>query len=97
MHSLPILSLAIWLPIIVGILVLAVGSDSNPGPTRWIALIGSVAGLLVTIPLKASVWDETEPATIVEVAAWNEPSVPTVKLAMKPASRLAKKCCTACC
>ncbi|CAH2773697.1 MAG: NADH-ubiquinone oxidoreductase chain M (EC [uncultured Caballeronia sp.] len=51
MHSLPILSLAIWLPIIVGILVLAIGNDSNPGPSRWLALIGSILGLIVTIPL----------------------------------------------
>ncbi|AME22487.1 MULTISPECIES: NADH-quinone oxidoreductase subunit M [Burkholderiaceae] len=51
MHSFPILSLAIWLPIIVGILVLAVGNDSNPAPSRWLALIGSILGLIVTIPL----------------------------------------------
>jgi hypothetical protein len=32
----PILSLAIWLPIVFGVLVLALGRDSNPGlPAGW--------------------------------------------------------------
>ena len=70
MHSLPILSLAIWLPIIVGILVLAVGSDSNPGPTRWIALIGSVAGLLVTIPLITGFDNSSAALQFEEKAVW---------------------------
>jgi NADH-quinone oxidoreductase subunit M len=51
MHSFPILSVAIWLPILFGLLVLAVGSDRNPAPARWVALIGSILGLIVTIPL----------------------------------------------
>jgi NADH-quinone oxidoreductase subunit M len=72
MHSLPILSLAIWLPIIVGILVLAVGSDSNPGPTRWIALIGSVAGLLVTIPLITGFDNSSAALQFEEKTSWIE-------------------------
>ena len=47
----PLLSIAIWLPIVFGLLVLAVGSDRNPAPARWVALVGSVLGLIVTIPL----------------------------------------------
>ncbi len=47
----PILSLAIWVPIVFGILVLALGRDSNPGLTRWLALFGSLVGLVVTFPL----------------------------------------------
>ncbi len=46
-----ILSASIWLPIAVGVLLLALGRDDNPGPVRWVALIGAVAGLLVTLPL----------------------------------------------
>ena len=46
-----ILSLTIWVPIAFGIAVLAVGSDRNPMPARWIALAGSVLGFLVTLPL----------------------------------------------
>ena len=51
MHAYPILSIAIWLPILVGLLVLAIGSDRNPAPARWVALIGSVVSFIVTIPL----------------------------------------------
>jgi NADH-quinone oxidoreductase subunit M len=70
MHSLPILSLAIWLPIIIGILVLAIGNDSNPGPSRWLALIGSILGLLVTIPLITG-FDRTSAALqFEEKAVW---------------------------
>ena len=46
-----ILSLSIWVPIAAGILVLATSSDRNAVLTRWIALAGSVAGFLVTLPL----------------------------------------------
>lgn len=46
-----ILSLSIWVPVAAGILVLAVGSDQRAGLTRWLALLGSIAGFLVTLPL----------------------------------------------
>ena len=46
-----LLSLAIWVPIAFGIGVLAIGNDKNPAPARWLALVGSAAGFLVTIPL----------------------------------------------
>ena len=49
--SFSILSLAIWCPIAFGILILAVGRDSNPGLVRVVALIGSVVSFLVTLPL----------------------------------------------
>lgn len=51
MSAFPILSTAIWLPIVFGLLVLAVGTDRKPGVTRWVALIGSLLGFAVTIPL----------------------------------------------
>ncbi|CUI04388.1 NADH-quinone oxidoreductase subunit M [Massilia sp. P8910] len=47
----PYLSLAIWLPIVIGAAILAIGRDDKPGLTRWMALIGSVACFLVTLPL----------------------------------------------
>ncbi|MCW5299896.1 MULTISPECIES: NADH-quinone oxidoreductase subunit M [Herbaspirillum] len=47
----PLLSLAIWCPVAFGILVLAVGRDDNPSVARWLALLGAVVSLLVTIPL----------------------------------------------
>ena len=70
MHSLPILSLAIWLPIITGILVLAIGNDSNPGPSRWLALIGSLLGLIVTIPLITGFDNSSAALQFEEKAVW---------------------------
>ena len=46
-----LLSVSIWLPIAVGILLLALGRDDQPGVARWLALVGAVASFLVTIPL----------------------------------------------
>jgi NADH-quinone oxidoreductase subunit M len=46
-----LLSVAIWLPILVGGVLLALGRDDHAGTSRWIALIGSIAGFLVTVPL----------------------------------------------
>ena len=46
-----LLSLSIWVPILAGILVLALGRDSNPCLTRWVALVGALLGFLVTLPL----------------------------------------------
>jgi NADH-quinone oxidoreductase subunit M len=40
--SFPLLSLAIWCPILFGIFVLAFGSNENPGTARAVSLIGSL-------------------------------------------------------
>ncbi|SAK80212.1 NADH dehydrogenase subunit M [Caballeronia fortuita] len=72
MHSFPILSVAIWLPIIFGLLVLAVGNDRNPAPARWVALIGSVLGLIVTIPLITGFDTSTAALQFVEQSNWIE-------------------------
>ncbi|SAK88134.1 NADH dehydrogenase subunit M [Caballeronia glebae] len=72
MHSFPILSVAIWLPIIFGLLVLAVGNDRNPAPARWVALIGSVLGLIVTIPLITGFDTSTAALQFVEQTSWIE-------------------------
>jgi NADH-quinone oxidoreductase subunit M len=72
MHSFPILSTAIWLPIVFGLLVLAVGSDKNPGPARWMALIGSILGLLVTLPLITGFDTSSAALQFVEQANWIE-------------------------
>jgi NADH-quinone oxidoreductase subunit M len=60
------------LPIVFGLLVLAVGSDKNPAPARWIALIGSILGLLVTIPLITGFDSSTAALQFVEQANWIE-------------------------
>ena len=51
MTELPIISLAIWVPILAGILVLFTGDDRRACLARWLALAGSIAGFLVTLPL----------------------------------------------
>jgi len=43
------LSLAIWTPIVFGAVLLALGRDSQAQLVRWIALIGSVVSLLITL------------------------------------------------
>ena len=51
MNDLPFLSLSIWVPILAGIVVLCTGGDRNAGAARWLALLGSIAGFAVTVPL----------------------------------------------
>src|SRR6185295_2554981 len=46
-----LLSLAIWLPIVSGAVLLAIGRDEHANSVRWMALLASVLSLLVTIPL----------------------------------------------
>jgi NADH-quinone oxidoreductase subunit M len=46
-----LLSLAIWVPIVAGVLVLAAGSARNAPVQRSLALGGAILGFLVTVPL----------------------------------------------
>jgi NADH-quinone oxidoreductase subunit M len=46
-----LLSLAIWLPIAAGLVLLALGRDEHAGAVRWAALAASLAAFLVTLPL----------------------------------------------
>jgi len=48
-----LLSVAIWLPVLSGVLLLAFGRDRHAGAVRWLALAAAVAGFLVTLPLVA--------------------------------------------
>jgi NADH-quinone oxidoreductase subunit M len=72
MYNYPILSIAIWMPIVFGLLVLAVGNDRNPGPARWIALIGSILSFIVTIPLMTDFDTSSAKLQFVEHAKWIE-------------------------
>ena len=45
------LSLAIWVPILAGVLTLTLGGEHQKSAARWVALLGSVLGLAVAIPL----------------------------------------------
>ena len=46
-----LLSIAIWLPVAFGTLLLALGRDQNARTVRALALVGAVASFVVTIPL----------------------------------------------
>ncbi len=46
-----ILSLAIWMPIIFGLVILGSGSDGNRSYVRWMALFAALLSFVITIPL----------------------------------------------
>jgi len=68
----PLLSLAIWVPIAAGVLVLATGPDRNAGVARRIALVGAVLGFLVTLPLYTGFDTTASGFQFVEFAPWIE-------------------------
>src|SRR5450759_2147268 len=70
MTMLPYLSLAIWVPIVSGLLVLAVHRDRDAAAARWLALVGSVAGFAVTIPLYTHFALGTAEMQFVEAKEW---------------------------
>ena len=67
-----LLSLAIWTPIVFGAVLLALGRDEQARAVRWIALIGALAGLLVTLPLYGGFQTGTAAMQFVEKAVWIE-------------------------
>jgi len=68
--SIPWLTLAIFVPIVFGLLVLVLGRDDRPQFTRWLSLIGAVAALLVTIPLYVGFDPTTADMQFVEKSLW---------------------------
>ncbi|OZI58321.1 NADH-quinone oxidoreductase subunit M [Bordetella genomosp. 4] len=71
-NTFPSLTLAIFVPIVFGLLVLALGRDDRPGLTRGLSLIGAIAGFLVTIPLYTGFDSSTAAMQFVEKASWIE-------------------------
>jgi NADH-quinone oxidoreductase subunit M len=67
-----LLSLAIWMPITFGVLLLALGRDDQVRTVRWIALIGAVVSFLVTLPLYDGFKLGTSAMQFVEKAPWIE-------------------------
>ena len=67
-----LLSLAIWTPIAFGIVLLALGRDDQARSVRWIALIGALVSLLVTLPLYGGFRLDTSAMQFVERAPWIE-------------------------
>ena len=68
--QLPLLTLAIWVPIVFGLAVLAVGRDGAPSNARWLALIGALAGFAVTVPLMTGFDTSTAALQFVEDRPW---------------------------
>ncbi|OSZ76081.1 NADH-quinone oxidoreductase subunit M [Hydrogenophaga sp. IBVHS1] len=65
-----LLSLAIWTPIFFGVVLLALGRDEQAPMVRWIALVGAIAGLVVTVPLYTGFKLGTAAMQFVENGAW---------------------------
>jgi NADH-quinone oxidoreductase subunit M len=65
-----LLSLAIWVPVAFGAVLLLLGREGQVGLVRWLALIGALAGFLVTIPLYSGFQLGTADMQFVEKAAW---------------------------
>src|SRR5881409_234488 len=63
-----LLSLAIWIPMLAGVLVLALGERY----ARWTALVGSILGFLVTIPLYTGFDLQNPGMQFVELHRWVE-------------------------
>ena len=67
-----LLSLAIWIPIFVGVVLLALGRDEQARTVRWFALVGSVISFLVTLPLYSGFKLGTSAMQFVESSSWIE-------------------------
>jgi len=65
-----LLSLAIWTPIIFGVLLLTFGCDRHARAVRWLALIGALIGLVATIPLISGFDTGTAAMQFVEKMPW---------------------------
>src|SRR6185295_3911761 len=65
-----LLSLAIWLPIVAGAVLLAIGRDEHANTVRWMALIASIASFLVTLPLISGFDSATAAMQFQENIAW---------------------------
>jgi len=73
MQNMPnILSLAIWVPVAFGILLLMLGRQANANVSRWVALVGALAGFAVTVPLMLNFDGSTAAMQFVEHAVWIE-------------------------
>ncbi|WP_047217364.1 MULTISPECIES: NADH-quinone oxidoreductase subunit M [Delftia] len=66
------LSLSIWVPIAFGALLLALGREDQVKAVRWLALVGALAGLAVTLPLIQQFDNSTAAMQFVEKALWIE-------------------------
>jgi len=68
-----LLSLAIWVPIAFGVVALALGNPMQARAVRWLALVGALCGLAVTLPLMGSFDTASATAQFVERVMWIAP------------------------
>lgn len=64
------LSLSIWVPIGFGVVLLLLGKEGQKNLVRWLALLGSLLGFAVTLPLYAGFRLGTAEMQFVEKAPW---------------------------
>jgi len=67
-----LLSLAIWLPIVSGVLLLALGRDEHASTVRWLALAAAVASFVITVPLITGFDASTAAMQFQETQPWIE-------------------------
>lgn len=67
-----LLSLAIWLPIIFGVVLLTMGREDQVRVVRWVALGAAVLSLLVTLPLYILFDNSTAAMQFGETSVWIE-------------------------
>ena len=66
----PLLSLAIWIPIVFGVVVLLLGRNGQDSLARQVALVGAIIGFLVTVPLMTGFDGSTAAMQFVEKHEW---------------------------
>jgi NADH-quinone oxidoreductase subunit M len=66
----PLLSLAIWLPVLSGLLLLALGRADQARLVRWLALLAALASFAVTLPLIPGFDNATAAMQFQESLAW---------------------------
>lgn len=64
------LSLAIWTPIVCGMVLLALGRDEHARMVRWLALIGALVSFALTLPLYAQFDNSSVAMQFVENLPW---------------------------
>ncbi|MDH4449416.1 MAG: NADH-quinone oxidoreductase subunit M [Rhodoferax sp.] len=67
-----LLSLAIWVPVAFGVLLLALGRDEHATVVRWVALVGAIVSFLLTLPLYGQFDNTTAAMQFVENMPWIE-------------------------
>jgi NADH-quinone oxidoreductase subunit M len=72
MSSSFLLSLSIWLPILFGVIILAVGNDKNAAVVRTVALVGAIISLIPTIQVILGFDPKSAAIQFEEKAIWIE-------------------------